>query len=46
MLGKVKKVKNYDKYGNLLKHVNLTKFENLDERREIAAEIIQRFAKS
>jgi hypothetical protein len=46
LLGKVRKIKNYDKYGNLIKHVNLKKFENMEEKREIAAQVIERFVHS
>ena len=43
MLGRVKKIKNYDKFGKVLKDMNLKKYENIDEKREMAVNIIERW---
>ena len=43
MLGRVKKIKNYDKYGKFLKDINLKQYENIDEKREMAVNIIERW---
>jgi hypothetical protein len=43
LLGKVKKLKNYDKSGKILKHIDLNKFENNEVRKEIAIKKIKRW---
>lgn len=40
MLGRVKKIKNYERF---LKNIDLNKYENYDEKREIAVNIIERW---
>lgn len=43
LLGKVKKLKNYDKFGKMLRHIDLNKFENNEVRKEIAIKMIERW---
>jgi len=43
MLGKVKKLKNYNKFGKILKHINLYKFENNEVREEMAIRMIEKW---